>query len=92
MRRVTALSAAAGLAVSAFAIASPVQAANPAQAANDYYLIRWDNTGACQVWNERLTPPIKWPSDYKVMSHPIPTFAEALTLKEQLRAKGDCKY
>ncbi len=86
MRRVTALSATAGLAVTAFAIVSP------AQAANDYYLIRWDNTGACQVWNEGLTPPVKWLSDYKVMSHPIPRFADALTLKEKLREKGDCKY
>jgi hypothetical protein len=63
-----------GLAVSAFAIASP------AQAANDYYLIRWDNTGACQVWNEGLTLPIKWPSNYKVMSQPISTLNDALTL------------
>lgn len=86
MRRVTALSAAAGLVASAFAIISP------AQAANDYYLIRWDNTGACQIWNEGLTPPIKWPSDYKVMSRPIPTLADALTLKEKLREKGNCKY
>ena len=86
MRRASALLAAVGLAVSAFAIASP------AQAANDYYLIRWDNTGACQVWNEGLTPPIKWPSNYKVMSQPIPTLNDALTLQEKLREKGSCKY
>jgi hypothetical protein len=86
MRRVTALSAAAGLAVAAFTIASP------AQAANDYYLIRWDNTGACQVWNEGLTPPIKWLTDYKVVSRPIPTLSDALALKDKLRQKGDCRY
>jgi hypothetical protein len=84
--RASAFLAAAGLAASAFAIASP------AQAADDYYLIRWDNTGACQIWNEALTPPIKWPADYKMMSRPIPTLADALTLKEKLREKGRCKY
>jgi hypothetical protein len=86
MRRVTALSAAAGLAASAFAIVSP------AQAANDYYLIRWDNTGTCQIWNEGLTPPVKWPADYKVVSRTIPTFNDAVVLKEKLREKGSCKY
>jgi hypothetical protein len=86
MRRVTALSAVAGLAVSAFAIASP------AQAANDYYLIRWDNSGICQIWNDGLIQPIKWPSDYKVVSKTVPTLREALALKETLRQKGSCKH
>jgi len=43
MRRATALCAAVGIAVSALAVVSPAQAG--------YYVIRWDNTGICQIWN-----------------------------------------
>jgi hypothetical protein len=85
MRRTTALCAAAGIAVSAFAAIGPAQA-------GDYYLIRWDNTGVCQIWNEGLTQPIRWPSDYKVVSKPVPTVAAALALKEELRQRGRCRY
>jgi len=46
MRHVTALCAAAGIAISALAAATPAQAG--------YYVIRWDNTGICQIWNEDL--------------------------------------
>jgi len=67
MRHATALCAAAGIAVSALAVVSPAQAG--------YYVIRWDNTGVCQIWNEDLRyKPIQWPSEYKVVSKPVPTF------------------
>ncbi len=46
MRRVLALCAVAGIATSVFAV--------PALAKVGYYVIRWDNTGICQVWNENL--------------------------------------
>ena len=55
MRRVTTLCAAACITVAALAV-------SPAQAG--YYLIRYDNTGVCQVWDEsfQMKPP-RWPSD-----------------------------
>jgi hypothetical protein len=85
MRRVTALCAAAGIAVAALAVASPAQAG--------YYLIRWDNTGVCQVWNEDLSfKPMRWPSDYKVVSKPTPTFTAAMAMKENLRQQGHCTW
>jgi hypothetical protein len=84
MRRATAICAAAGIAVSAFAVASPAQAG--------YYLIRWDNTGVCQIWNEGLYQPLRWPSDYKVVSKPVPTVTAALAVKEELRQRGSCRF
>jgi hypothetical protein len=85
MRRATALCAAAGIAVSALAVASPAQAG--------YYLIRWDNTGVCQVWSESLQyKPWRWPSDYKVVSKPVETFTTAMAMKETLRQQGHCTW
>ena len=85
MRRVTTLCATACIIVSALAVVSPAQAG--------YYLIRWDNTGVCQVWNEsfQMKPP-RWPSDYKVVSKPIATFTAALDAKEKLRQHGNCTW
>ena len=85
MRRVITLCATACIIVSALAVVSPAQAG--------YYLIRWDNTGVCQVWNEsfQMKPP-RWPSDYKVVSKPIPTFTAALDAKEKLRQHGNCTW
>ena len=83
MRRVTALCAAAGIAVSALAVVSPAQAG--------YYVIRWDNTGICQFWIEDLTSkPLLWPSDYKVVSKPVPTFTAAAAVQEQMRQQHHC--
>ena len=82
MRRVSAICAAAGIAVSVLAVA-------PAQAG--YYVIRWDNTGVCQIWSEDLTSkPLQWPSDYKVVSKPVPTFAAAATVQEKMRQQRHC--
>jgi hypothetical protein len=85
MRRVTTLCATACIFVSALAGVSPAQAG--------YYLIRWDNTGVCQVWNEsfQMKPP-RWPSDYKVVSKPIESFTAALDAKEKLRQHGNCNW
>ena len=85
MRRVTAVCAAAGIAVSGLAVASPAQAG--------YYVIRWDNTGICQIWNEDLRyKPMQWPSDYKVVSKPVPTFAAAFAAKETMRQQHRCTW
>jgi hypothetical protein len=84
MRRATALCAAAGIIVSALAVVSPAQAAG-------YYVIRWDNTGICQIWNESLTyKPWRWPSDYKVVSKPYPTFSAAMAEQLSMRQTRHC--
>jgi hypothetical protein len=83
MRRVTALCAAFGIAASAFAVAAPAQAG--------YYVIRWDNTGICQIWNEDLThKPMQWLSDYKVVSKPVPTLSDAMAVQEKMRQQRHC--
>ena len=83
MRRATALCAAAGIAVSALAAAGPAQAG--------YYLIRWDNTGICQIWNEDLRyKPVQWPSDYKVVSKPVPTLSAAMVVQATMRQQRSC--
>jgi len=85
MRRVTTLCATACIVVSALAVAGPAQAG--------YYLIRWDNTGVCQVWSESFQmKPLRWPSDYKVVSKPVPTFTAAMDAKEKLRQHGNCTW
>jgi hypothetical protein len=84
MRHVTALTAALCIAVAAVATVSPAEAAG-------YYVIRWDNTGVCQIWNEELTfKPLSWPSTYKVVSKPVPTFAAAASIQEKMRLQRSC--
>jgi hypothetical protein len=83
MRRVLALCAAAGIATSVFAA--------PASAAVGYYVIRWDNTGICQVWNEDLKyKPWEWPSHYKVVSKPVSTFSDASAIQIKMREQRRC--
>jgi hypothetical protein len=85
MRRVLALCAAAGIAASVFAV--------PASAKVGYYVIRWDNTGICQVWNEELRykPPQWGVATYKVVSKPLPTFTAASDLQIRMRAERRCR-
>ena len=83
MRRVTALCAASGIAVSGLVVASPAQAG--------YYVIRWDNTGICQIWNEDLRyKPMQWPSDYKVVGKPVPTLSAAMAVQATMRQQRSC--
>ena len=84
MRRVLALCAVAGIASSMFAV--------PASAKVGYYVIRWDNTGICQIWNEDLKyKPVQWNGvTYKVVSKPFPTFTAASDLQIKLRAQRRC--
>ena len=84
MRRVTALCAAAGIALSAFASLSPAQAA-------PWSLLRYDNSGYCQIWDDGVAfKPWKWPSDYKVVSKPLPSFTEASDLQIKMRQERRC--
>ena len=86
MRRVTALCAAATFALSAAAIARPMP-----QQQSGYYVIRWDNTGVCQIWNTELQQqPVHFLSDYRVVSKPVPTFAAAVDVQEKLRFARRC--
>jgi hypothetical protein len=83
MRRVTALCAASAIAASVVAAAAPAKAG--------YYVIRWDNTGICQIWNEDLQQkPLRWPSDYKVVSKPVPTLSDAMAVQENMRMQRRC--
>ena len=83
MRRVLAVCAAAGVAASVFSV--------PASAKVGYYVIRWDNTGICQIWNEDLRyKPTEWPSTYKVVSKTLPTFVAANDVQLKLRAERRC--
>jgi hypothetical protein len=82
MRRATALCLATCFAVAAFAT-------RPAEAG--YYVIRWENTGICQIWNEDLQQkPMQWPSTYQVVSKPVPTFTAAMAEQQQMRTQRRC--
>ncbi len=83
MRPLPAFIPAAGLAVAAFLAATPANAA--------FHLIRWEGNGFCQVWDESV-PTTPWPSDYTVVSESVPTFVEALALKEGLIRAGTCTF
>lgn len=83
MRRMTTLSAIVGIA-SMLGLTSPSQAAG-------YYVIRWENTGICQIWNSDLAyKPLEWPSHYKVVSKPAPTFADAMAAQLKMREQHSC--
>ena len=90
MRRVTALCAAVTIAASTLVSGAAVAKHMRAPEAG-YYLIRWDNTGVCQIWNtEMSSQPVKFLSDYKVVSKPVPTFTAAAALQEQMRMSHHC--
>jgi hypothetical protein len=82
MRRIHALCAAAGIAVSVLAVTTPADAA--------FHLIRWEGTGICQVWDASI-PTKPFPSNYKMVSRPVPTFVAALAVKDGMLKKGTCK-
>jgi hypothetical protein len=97
MRRFVTLAVVAGMAAASVApaIAAHRHAADPqpqvGAAQPGYYVIRWDNTGICQIWNEQLTSkPTEWPSTYKVISKPVPTFNEASSIQLKLRDERRC--
>jgi hypothetical protein len=83
MRRTSILSAIVGIVVLS-GVTTPVRAAG-------YYVIRWENTGICQIWNQDLTrKPIEWPSHYKVVSKPFPTFSDAMAVQLKMREQRSC--
>ncbi len=84
MRRFSALCAAAGLGLAALAAASPAQA-------DPFHLIRWSDTGFCQIWDEGIaTTP--WPGNYSIVSETVPTFLHALAIKDDMLHAGVCSF
>jgi hypothetical protein len=97
MRRFVTLAVVAGMAAASVApaFAARRHAADPqpqvGAAQPGYYVIRWDNTGICQIWNEQLTSkPKEWPSTYKVVSKPVPTFTDAMNIQLKMRDQRSC--
>lgn len=83
MRRISVLCAAAGIAVAALAATSPAQAA--------FHLIRWNDTGFCQIWDEGIAT-VPWPSNYTLVSPPGLTFLHALAFKDDMLHAGTCSF
>jgi hypothetical protein len=83
MRRLSALCAAAGIALAALAATSPAEAS--------FHLIRWHDTGFCQIWDQSI-PTAPWSSNYSVVSTPVPTFLDALDVKDHMLHTGGCSF
>lgn len=83
MRRISMLCAAAGLAAAAFVAAGPAEAG--------YHLIRWQDSGVCQIWDESI-PTTPWPAGYHRASATVPTFLDALELKDHALKAGHCSW
>ena len=83
MRRISLLSAAAAMAITAFVAASPAQAS--------YHLIRWQDSGFCQIWDESI-PTTPWPAGYHRASASVPTLLDALAMKDSALKAGHCSW
>jgi hypothetical protein len=84
MRRLSLFCAAGGVAVTALAAASPAEAA--------FHLIRWQDSGFCQIWDESV-PTMPFPSNYIVIEgSQVPTFGDALVYKDGLLHNGTCSF
>lgn len=75
------------LALAAIAL-STLAASAPAKA-DPFHLIRWSDSGFCQVWDESI-PTMPWPDNYTVVSMTVPTFFDALHLKNGLLWTHEC--
>ncbi|MBW7967656.1 hypothetical protein [Bradyrhizobium sp. BR 10261] len=82
-RRISMLCAVAGLAAAAFVAASPAEAG--------YHLIRWQDSGFCQIWDESI-PTTPWPAGYHRASATVPTLVDALAIKDSALKAGHCRW
>jgi len=83
MRKLSILAAAA-VAVTTMGATSSAQAA--------YSIIRWDDTGFCQIWDHGI-PTQPFPSNYKTVSKAMmPTLIDALNAKSGMLASGACTF
>ena len=53
--------------------------------------MRWHDTGIREVWDNNL-PTAPRPVHYTAVAHRLPTFVEALAVKEVLLRKGTCTF
>jgi hypothetical protein len=84
MRRILALGAVAAIGFTAFAAPSSAEAG--------FHLIRWQDTGFCQIWDESI-PTAPWPSNYSVIvGSEVPTFGDALVYKDGMLRNGTCSF
>jgi len=84
MRRISTVCAAAGIAITAFAAMSPAEAS--------FHLIRWQDSGFCQIWDQSV-PTVPYPANYIVVTgSEVPTFGDALVFKDGLLRKGTCSF
>ena len=84
MRRISLLSAAAVLAVTALSASTPAKA-------DPFHLIRWMDTGFCQIWDEGV-PTAPWPANFEIVSTTVPSFLDALDIKGSMLAAGACSF
>ena len=78
------LSAIAAIGFTTFAATRPAEAA--------YHLIRWNDTGFCQIWDENI-PTAPWPTNYIVIiNSEVPTFGDALVFKDGMLRNGTCAF
>ncbi|VIO77186.1 hypothetical protein [Bradyrhizobium ivorense] len=84
MRRLTIACATIAVTVAALAAASPASA-------NPYHLIRWQDSGFCQIWDQGI-PTVPFPANYTVVSEELPTFEAAFALKTGLLSSGTCSF
>ena len=84
MRYLCLLAATAAIAVAAVAATSPAEAS--------YHLIRWQDSGFCQVWDENI-PTVPYPGNYTVIEGSVvPTFGDALVFKDGMLRNGTCSF
>ena len=84
MRKLSMLAAAAGIALAALAATAPANAG--------YHLIRWQDTGFCQIWDENI-PTTPFPSNYTTIAGAVaPTFWDALVMKDGMLRAGTCRF
>ena len=81
MRRTLILCAAAGL------VAATTFATSPAEAS--FRVIKWNITNICQIYDFGVGgPPV--PSNYRVLTGPLPSYGAALRAKDRLWHRGQC--
>ena len=84
MRRIFPLCAVAAIGFTALAASSPAHAS--------YHLIRWQDTGFCQIW-DRSIPTAPYPGNYAVIAgSEVPTSGDALVFKDGMLRNGTCSF
>jgi hypothetical protein len=66
-------------------------AASTSAKADPFHLIRWSDTGFCQIWDVRV-PTVPWPGNFAVVSATVPTFLDALNIKGGMLGSGACSF